>query len=84
MDLQEFFDDLPEAEILGEELQELLTRLIAITNPMDFNDDFATDEQLEALENSLDNLEIGMPVANQLKGQVINSRAIQTSIATFI
>lgn len=65
-------------------MRELLDKLMAIDNPMDFDDDFATDEELEALESALDNLEIGLPEAIQFKQHMVTARAIQTSTTKFI
>lgn len=84
MDLQHFFEILPETQVMGEREQELLSKIMAITNPMDFDDSFATDEELEALETSLDALEVGLPEAAQFKAQIAVSKAVQSSVTEFI
>jgi hypothetical protein len=82
MNLQNFFEVIPEAQTMADDMKELLNKLMEIDSPMDFDDDFATDEELEALESALDTLEIGLPEANQFKTHIVNAKAIQASTTT--
>lgn len=82
--IEKLFEDIPEHIIFDPALQELLDKIMAITNPMDFNDDFATDAQLEALENEMDRLESRMPELQKFLRLVKNVKATEMDKPSFI
>ena len=61
MNINNFFENVNESGTFSPPLQELLDKLMAIKNPMDFTNEVATDEQLEALEDEMDRFEVLMP-----------------------
>lgn len=84
MNIDKLFENLPDEADFNPELQDLLNRIIAITNPMDFDNDFATDEQLEALENEMDRLETKMPELLKFIDAIKKMKASESTAPIFI
>lgn len=83
MNVSNLFENVSDASV-NNELQNLLNRIMAITNPMDFDDDFATDAQLEALEDEMDRLESRMPELLKFLEAVKKTKASETTTLVFI
>ena len=62
MDIKKIFKKVKDTEVMPIVLKELLDKIMTLKNPMDFDDEFATDEQLDALEDALDGQEGKMPM----------------------
>lgn len=75
MDIERLFESLPEIQTISNEQRQLLDRLMALENPVDFDDEFATDEELDALEDALDQSEREAPHHIQLKNHILRIRA---------
>lgn len=79
MNVEEFFNSLVEINSLSAEQRELIDKMMSLETPMSFDDDFATDEELDALENIMDAAEREAPsyitlkeVISQLPAQISN------------
>lgn len=83
MNVSNLFENVSDVSV-NNELQDLLNRIMAITNPMDFDDDFATDEQLEALEDEMDRLESRMPELLKFLEAIKKTKASETTTLVFI
>lgn len=84
MNIDKLFENLPDEVDFNPELQDLLDRIMALTNPMDFDDDFATDEQLEALEDEMDRLEAKLPELLKFMDAVKKMKASESTAPIFI
>ena len=82
--IEKLFEDIPESIIFNPELQILLDKILAIKNPMDFDDDFAADAQLEALEDEMDRLESRMPELERFVETVKKIKASEIDKPSFI
>jgi len=71
-DVSKIFDSLTEITDIEQRCNSLLESLVNIKNPMKFDDNFATDEQLNQLEIYLDNKLVGNAEAESFKN-IINS-----------
>lgn len=74
MDIRRIWRRLSDTVIITEEQRELLERIMTLQNPVEFDEEFATDEQLDALEDALDRAEVEVPHQIQLK-QIIENTA---------
>jgi len=72
LDISKIFDNLTEITEVEQECNLLLEKITNIKTPMKFDDNFATDSQLDDLENYLDSLSSGNMEANSFKN-IINS-----------
>ena len=75
MDIQRLFEEMPEVQSMTEEQRELLNRIMTLDNPINFNGEFASDEELDALENALDQTEREVPHQIQLKTLILSAPA---------
>lgn len=82
--IDELFEDLPEKYAFSPELQGLLDNIMSIKNPMDFDESFATNEQLDALEDELDRLESRMPELHKVIAIIRNTKATESDKPSFI
>jgi hypothetical protein len=60
---------------MTEEQRDLLQRIIAVNSPIEFDEEFATDDDMDALEDALDAQEIDIPHYHSLKNLVANAPA---------
>jgi len=72
MNIQRLFEEMPEVQSMTEEQHELLDRIMNLDNPINFNGDFASDEDLDGLENALDQSEREVPHQIQLKTTILS------------
>ncbi|MFA5048332.1 MAG: hypothetical protein WC516_04915 [Patescibacteria group bacterium] len=84
MKIDQIFENVPESTDFNIEAQELLNKIMAIKNPMDFDDDFATDIQLEALEDEMDRLESRMSKLLKFIDTLKKIKASESNKPTFI
>lgn len=73
MDITQLYEALPATEGISDEQTALLARIMNLENPVDF--DFATDEEMDALENALDRAEREVPQSMRFKEVVASLRA---------
>ena len=57
-EMDELFESCTAVEPLNEVAQNLLTKIMNINNPMTFNEEFASDEDIQTLERELERLDI--------------------------
>jgi hypothetical protein len=67
-----------------QEDQDLLDKMLTISTPMDFNDDFASNEDLDRLEKLLDNSDIINADVLKFKKIIIDLKARQALKSVFI
>lgn len=67
MDIRSLFNSLRESPPFSEESQNLLERIMELDNPVDFNEEFASDEELDRLEDELDAREQEAPAIKKFK-----------------
>jgi len=78
------FTECVHIESFSEECRVLLERVMSVDNPMRFDDDFATDEQLNHLETQLDLFDQKTPQASQFKRAVEGLDSCITNTIQFI
>ena len=71
VDIELLFSSCPEIGGFSGGCQALLEKLMAITSPMDFDNDFANDEELDSLEQELDRMDIKSPNVESFKQIVV-------------
>lgn len=76
MNVRRIFEDLPEVQHISDEQTELLDRIMALDNPINFNEEFVSDEELDALEDALDGAEREVPHQILLKTAIFGAPAI--------
>ena len=69
--VNKLFGELTHIDPFDKESLALLERVMGLDNPMRFDDDFASDEDLDKLEDELDNLDRKTPRANSFKNVVV-------------
>lgn len=83
MNLIQLYDELPTTEGMSAEQIELLSRIMNLKSPTDFN--FATDAEMDALEDSLDRSERQVPQSIRFKQLVSEiSSKISESESDFV
>lgn len=66
-DVEDIFNNFTDLIIIKSNNINLLNRLCSIKNPLHFNDDFATDEELDNLEKFLDSQLVAVNEVNKFK-----------------
>lgn len=84
INLSEFYTKCIEIGTLSERSQELIDKIMSMSNPMKFDNDLATDEELDTLEHDLDRIYSREPNVNKFKGLLINLKPVKSSGLTFI
>ena len=84
MNIEKFFDRCTEIGSFNEDCLELLNKVMSITSPMKFDDDFASDDEMDQLEAELDKFNVRSE-ETQLFHTIINSaKARRSSRFVFI
>jgi hypothetical protein len=84
VNVEELFESLGESNSSTEEQTELLNKIMELETPLDFDDDFATEEELDLLESTLDNELIFIPTCNIVKRTLEDAIAIISTQEGFI
>jgi hypothetical protein len=84
MNVAKIFEGCVDIEAFDEECFKLLESLMSITSPMKFDDDFATDEQLDRLEAELDRFNRRSREADTLRQAIQDLAPYQSNRFTFI
>ena len=84
IDVFKFYDDCLEIGGFSEQNGILLDKIMNISNPMDFNDDFANDEELDNLEQELDRVYSRDQNIDGFRGIFEDLKPIKSSFVTFI
>jgi len=84
MNPKQIFDNCDELREFNADCKELLDKLMAIKTPMSFDDDFATDAELQALEDELDRMAAQIPQAVNIKQIILNLPAVRATKINFI
>ena len=84
INLDGLYDSMAETRALTLESEELLNKLLSLSSPMKFDAAFATDEQLDRLEQELENTAHLQPRVQEMIYTVLGLRAIASSKAVFI
>jgi hypothetical protein len=84
INLDDLYDSMAETRALTLESEELLNKLLSLSSPMKFDAAFATDEQLDRLEQELENTAHLQPRVQEMIYTVLGLRAIASSKAVFI
>lgn len=78
------FDNCDELREFDVDCKELLDKIMTIKTPMSFDDDFATDAELQALEDELDRMAVQMPQAVNIKDIILKLPAVRATKINFI
>ncbi len=78
------FDSCPEIPGFQEKHEVLLENILSISNPMDFDKDFASDDELDELELAIDRLGINNPNTGKFKKIIDNLKAKRAFTSVFI
>lgn len=84
INLNDLYDSMAESRALTLESEELLSKLLSISSPMKFDADFATDEQLDRLEQELENTAHLQPRVQEVIYTVLGLKAVASNRAVFI
>lgn len=84
VNIERLYENCPEMNGFDESCQALLEKLMTVTSPMDFGDDFASDEELDRLEQELDRLDVRNPNIVKIKQIVMGLKAKQALGTIFI
>ena len=85
MNVSRLYESLMEVPIsLTEEQRTLLDGIMSLNSPMYFDENFATDEELDELESVLDQMEITAPNCINLKNIIAGISAKPSSGTDFI
>jgi hypothetical protein len=84
VNIELLFNNCPEVAGFSEGCQALLEKLMTITSPMDFNNDFASDEELDRLEQELDRLDTKNPNVESFKKIVVDLKEKKANGFIFI
>jgi len=74
MNVEKMFDQLVHVDFFDEKCLELLNKIMELDNPMKFDDAFASDDDLDKLEDELERLETRAPQAVRFK-QIVHGLA---------
>lgn len=84
MNLNDMFDSMAETRTLPEESERLLERIMVLSSPMKFDAAFASDEELDRLEQELENAAHLQPKVQDMIYTVLGLKAIVSNKAVFI
>lgn len=85
MNIEDFFNSLIETQVsLTAEQRQLIDTMMELNSPMAFDDDFATDEELDALEDAMDRAECEVPSCVNLKNVISSLPARKSNKDDFI
>ena len=84
MNPKQIFDSCDELREFNADCKELLDKLMGIKTPMSFDDDFATDAELQALEDELDRMAMQIPQAVNIKNIILRLPAVRATKINFI
>lgn len=84
MDPRQVFDDCEEFERFNENSKILLDKIMNIKTPTAFDDEFATDEELEVLTSELDRMAEGIPQVTSIKNIIARLPAVRVNKINFI
>jgi hypothetical protein len=84
MNIEKIFKECVNVEGFNNESKQLLDRLMAIATPMSFDDDFATDAQLDALITEMDRCNTVSSEADRLVSAVERLEPYQSNRFVFI
>lgn len=79
----EVFDNLAEASIMPAKMESLLKQILELDNPLKFNS-LATEEEIEELENTLDEVERLIPKSSIVIREILQTRATENIKTNFI
>lgn len=79
----EVFDNLAEASIMPAKMESLLKQILELDNPLKFNS-LATEEEIEELENTLDEVERLIPKSSIVIREILQTRAAENIKTNFI
>lgn len=84
MDVTKMFEQLTHTDFFSEDSLKLLNKIMKIDNPMKFDDAFASDEDLNKLEEELSGLETRTPRAREFKNAVLQLPPCKAPDISFI
>lgn len=84
MDINDLYESMTETRALTQESEELLIKLMSLSSPMKFGADFATDEQLDRLEQELENTAHLQPRVQEVIYTVLGLKPVTSNRAVFI
>jgi hypothetical protein len=84
MNVNKFFEALVHIDTFNEESLKLLENIMNIDSPMKFDDDFASDENLDKLELELDRVNRVAPQVNLFKNAINRLEPCKTDGTIFI
>jgi hypothetical protein len=84
MNTRDIFESCGEFAGLSDDNKELLDKIMNIKTPMDFDDDFVTDTELQTLESELDRMATHIPQANSFKEIILMLPAVRATKINFI
>jgi len=84
INLNDLYESMTETRTLAPESEELLGKLLSLSSPMKFDDDFATDEQLDRLEQELENTAHLQPKVQEMIYIVLGLKPVTSNKAVFI
>lgn len=84
MNIKKIFEECSDIEAFDEESYKLLEKLMSVSSPMKFDDEFASDEELDRLEAELDRFNRRSPEADTLRRAVRDLPPYQTGGFVFI
>jgi len=84
INLNDLYEMMAETRTLTQESEELLNKLLSLSSPMKFDASFATDEQLDRLEQELENTAHLQLQVQEMIYTVLGLRAVVSNKAVFI
>jgi len=84
MNIAKIFEDCNDIEPFQTDCYKLLDKIMSITSPMKFDDEFASNEDLDRLEAELDRFNMRSPAADTLRQAVQELTPYQTGEFVFI
>lgn len=84
MDVKKIFESCSDIEPFNSDCYELLEKVMSITSPMKFDDEFASEEDLDRLEAELDRFNMRSPEADTLRRTIQDLEPYQTNDFVFI
>lgn len=84
MNIKKVFENCVETEPFSENCYNLLNRIMSISSPVKFDNEFASEEELNNLESELDRFNIRNEVSNTLRTVLEGLQPHRTNDFTFI
>ena len=84
MDVKKIFDDCSDTESFDKESYKILEEVLSVSSPMTFDDEVASDAELDRLEAELDRFNRRSPEADTLRRTVQDLPPYQTGEFVFI